>query len=114
MDKLPRGDNEYRVLKANVKIKKDELKSLKKGKSGIGLQSVRNFQHDSQTCPSNIFGDISRLEVLIGGKRAGNNSVEIINEAANICRRFFQSSFMNIHTYRELIDELMEVHGYSD
>jgi hypothetical protein len=70
----------------------------------------------SVTCPGNILSDISRLEVLIGGKRAGNNSIEIINEAADICRRLFQSQVMDIHTYRELIEELAEnhrdAHGY--
>ncbi|KAL3875390.1 hypothetical protein ACJMK2_033343 [Sinanodonta woodiana] len=60
------------------------------------------------TCPGNILGDISRLEVLVGGERAGNNSAEIVNEAADICRRLFQGGVMDIRTYRELIDELAE------
>ena len=68
------------------------------------------------TCPDNILSDRSRLEVLIGGKRAGNNSVEIINEAADICRRLFTGGIMNIDVYRELIDVLVEnhrdAHGY--
>jgi hypothetical protein len=45
--------------------------------------------------------------VLIGGKRAGNNSVEIINEAADISGRLFQGGIMDIEIYRELIDELV-------
>ena len=68
------------------------------------------------TCPGNILSDISRLEVLIGGKRAGNNSVEIINEAADICRRLFTGGIMDIDVYQERIDELVEnhrdAHGY--
>ena len=70
------------------------------------------------TCPGNILSDISRLEVLIGGARAGNNSIEIINEAADICRRLFAGDIMDIDVYRELIDELVEnhrdAHGYMD
>jgi hypothetical protein len=46
--------------------------------------------------------------VLVGGKRAGNNSPEIINEAADICRRLFQGGIMNINLYRELVEELVE------
>ena len=34
------------------------------------------YSNSAVTCPGNILGDISRLEVLIGGKRAGNNSPE--------------------------------------
>ena len=60
--------------------------------------------------PGNILSDISRLEVLIGGKQAGNNSPEIINEAADICRPLFQCGIMDIGVYRELIDELVEDH----
>ena len=63
------------------------------------------------TCPGNILSDISRLEVLVGGKRAGNNSVEIINEAADICRRLFAGGIMDINVYRELIAELVENHS---
>ena len=52
----------------------------------------------------------------MGGKRAGNNSSEIINEAADICRRLFSGGIMNIEVYRELIEELTEnhrdAHGY--
>ena len=70
------------------------------------------------TCPGNILSDISRLEVLIGGKRAGNNSAEIINEAADICRRLFTGGIMGIDVYRELINELAEnhrdAHGFDD
>ena len=73
------------------------------------------------TCPGNILSDISRLEVLIGGKRAGNNSAEIINEAADICRRLFRlftGGIMDIRMYRELINELAEnhrdAHGFDD
>ena len=70
------------------------------------------------TCPGNILSDISRLEVLVGGMRAGNNSEEIINEAADICRRLFQGGIMDIRTYRALINELVnnnnEVLYYSD
>jgi len=62
------------------------------------------------TCSGNIISDISRLEVLIRGKRAGNNSVEIINEAGDIFRRLFQGGIMGIEMYRELIDELVENH----
>ena len=61
-------------------------------------------------CPGNILSDISRLEVLVGEKRAGNNSPEIINEAADICRRLFQGGIMNIDVYRELNEELVENH----
>ena len=49
----------------------------------------------------NILSDISRLEVLIGGKRAGNNSAEITNEAADICRRLFQGGIMGIDVIRD-------------
>ena len=50
--------------------------------------------------------------MLICGKRAGNNSVEITNEIADIYRRLFQGRIIDVHTYRELIDELMDNHGY--
>jgi len=79
------------------------------GKAIVGDSGVRDSR---VTCPDSIVSDISRLEVLIGGKRAGNNSIEIINEAADICRRLFQGGIMNIEMYRELIDELVE--DYSD
>ena len=59
-------------------------------------------------CPDNIINDVSRLEVLIGGKRAGNNSPEIINEASDICQRLFQNKVIDSHTYREFIDELID------
>ena len=80
MDRLPRGDNEYRAFNSKVKSKQGELKYMKntsvfkKGKSGKGYSGKNasvfkgNFQHDSQTCPGNILNDISRLEVLIGGR----------------------------------------------
>ena len=69
------------------------------GYSGRGFSGEVIVGNSSVTCPGNILSDISRLEVLIGGKRAGNNYVEIINEAADICRRLFQGGIMNIEMY---------------
>jgi len=82
------------------------------GYSGRGFSGKAIVGNSRVTCPDSIVSDISRLEVLIGVKRAGNNSIEIINEAADICRRLFQGGIMNIEMYRELIDELVE--DYSD
>ena len=56
-------------------------------------------------CSKSVLGDISRLEILIGGKQVGNNSPEIINEAAEICQRLFQGRVMDIGMYRSFIDE---------
>ena len=81
--------------------------SKKNGKGYLGSGVVGNA---SITCPGNILSDISRLEILIGGKRAGNNSPEIINEAADICARLFRGGIMDVSVYRELVNELVD--GY--
>jgi hypothetical protein len=60
------------------------------------------------TCPNNVLADVDRLEILIGGKRAGNNSSEIINEAADICKRLFSGGIMDINVYRSLINEIAD------
>ncbi len=65
------------------------------------------------TCPNNVLADVDRLEILIGGKRAGNNSPEIINEAADICKRLFSGGIMDIDVYRSLINEIADDY-YSD
>ena len=91
--------------KIDIRAEADTTKKVKgKGYSG-GSVTIDN---PAVTCPGNILGDISRLEILVGGKRAGNNSSEIINEAADICRRLFQGGIMDINTYRELVEELVE------
>ena len=59
-------------------------------------------------CSISIFDDISRLEILIGGKRAENNSPELINEATEICQRLFLGRIMDIGTYRRFVDELVD------
>ncbi len=64
-------------------------------------------------CPNNILADVERLEILIGGKRAGNNSSEIINEAADICKRLFIGGIMDINVYQSLIGEIADEY-YSD
>ncbi len=64
-------------------------------------------------CPNNILADVERLEILIGGKRAGNNSSEIINEASDICKRLFSGGIMDIDVYRSLINEIADDY-YSD
>ena len=113
-DSLSAGDG-YKNFHQAVKNKKDELEKkgttqsyTAAGYSGSGLVGNSSSFNASVTCPANILSDISRLEVLIGGKRAGNNSPEIINEAADICRRLFTGGIMDIHVYRELIDELAD------
>ena len=83
--------------------------------TGSGYSNAKSYDQSKGfdsvlTCPGNILSDISRLEVFIGGKRAGNNSLEIINEAADIYRRVFAGSIIDIEMYRELIDELVENH----
>ncbi len=65
------------------------------------------------SCPNNVLADVDRLEILIGGKRAGNNSSEIINEAADICKRLFSGGIMDIDVYRSLINEITDDY-YSD
>ena len=96
----------------------EDLEDDPTGYSGRVFSSPDNDKgisgNSTVTCPGNILSDISRLEVLIGGKRAGNNSIEIINEAADICRRLFQGGIIDIEIYRELIDELVENHRDSD
>ncbi len=64
-------------------------------------------------CPNNILADVERLEILIGGKGAGNNSSEIINEAADICKRLFTGGIMDINVYQSLIGEIADDY-YSD
>ena len=89
----------------------DDVINNLKPKSGSGYSNRNSKSFNSKvTCPGNILSDISRLEVLVGGARAGNNSMEIINEASDICRRLFQGGIMDIRTYRTLIDELAETH----
>ena len=88
----------------DFRIYVDDVINNLKPKSGHG------YSDNAVTCPGNILSDISRLEVLVGGARAGNNSMEIINEASDICRRLFQGGIMDIRTYRTLIDELAETH----
>ena len=60
-----------------------------------------------------VFDDISRLEILIGGKRAGNNSPELINEATEICQRLCHGCIMDIGIYRRFVNELVDDY-YSD
>jgi hypothetical protein len=102
----------YREFHQDVKSKRDDLKEQKTKATKKYGKGYRGGNENSLNgpCPSNILSDISRLEVLVGGKRAGNNSPEIINEAADICRRLFQGGVMNINLYRELIEELVEGH----
>jgi hypothetical protein len=93
-----------------------EAGTTKKGVKGKGYSGGKFFDNSTAenslnvTCPGNILSDMSRLQVLIGAQRAGNNSPEIINESADICRRLFQGNLINIHLYRELIEELAENH----
>ena len=82
-----KGINEYDTQQR-------ELRVQQKGKRGKGYSGEKSkifnasveiakqfpsknfnghFHHDFQTCPNNILSDISRLEVLIGGRGAGNN-----------------------------------------
>ncbi len=68
------------------------------GATGSGLIS----------CPDNVLADVDRLEIFIGGKRAGNNSSEIINEAADICKRLFSGGVMDVDVYRSLINEIAD------
>ncbi len=65
------------------------------------------------SCPNNVLADVDRLEILIGGKRACINSSEIINEAADICKRLFSGGIMDIDVYRSLINEIADDY-YSD
>ncbi|KAL3841962.1 hypothetical protein ACJMK2_020038 [Sinanodonta woodiana] len=64
-------------------------------------------------CSRSIIDDVSRLEVLIGGKRAGNNSPELTNEATEICQRLFRGRVMDMRMYRGFINELIDDY-YSD
>ena len=68
--------------------------------SGLGNNHI--------TCPNNVIADVDKLEILIGGRRAGNTSHEITNEISDICRRLFTSGIMDINTYREFIDEITD------
>jgi hypothetical protein len=105
---LDRRMKEYRDFKRKFQFQirqpYDEKKFL--GSGLVGNASV--------SCPGSVLSDISRLEVLVGGFRAGNNSPEIINEAADICRRLFQGGIMDISTYRDFIGELVESGYHSD
>jgi hypothetical protein len=64
-------------------------------------------------CPNNVLADVERLEILIGGKRAGNNSREIVNEILDICKRLFTGGIMDINVYQSLIEEIADDY-YSD
>ncbi|KAL3886811.1 hypothetical protein ACJMK2_026780 [Sinanodonta woodiana] len=83
------------------------IESIQKEQSGKG------YHGGNIPCSRSIVDDISRLEVLVGGKRAGNNSPEIINEATEICKRLFQGRIMDIGMYRSFINELIDDY-YSD
>ncbi|KAL3882068.1 hypothetical protein ACJMK2_028443 [Sinanodonta woodiana] len=76
-------------------------------------QTGKGYHGGNIPCSRSIVDDISRLEVLIGGKRAGNNSPEIINEATEICKRLFQGRIMDIGMYRSFINEIIDDY-YSD
>ncbi|KAL3870550.1 hypothetical protein ACJMK2_038603 [Sinanodonta woodiana] len=76
-------------------------------------QTGKGYHRGNIPCSRSVIDDISRLEVLIGGKRAGNNSPEIINEATEICKRLFQGRIMDIGMYRSFINELIDDY-YSD
>ncbi len=52
--------------------------------------------HKEEVLLLSVFADVEQLEILIGGKRAGNNSPEMINEAADICKRLFTGGIMDI------------------
>ena len=80
----------YREIR-NV-IDEYDIQEKERQATGSGYSNAKSYDHSkgfnsvfdsSVKCPANILSDISRLDVLIGGKRAGNNSVEIINEAAS-------------------------------
>jgi hypothetical protein len=118
-DALPPKDESFKAFSDIVKSRRDEWLQKQKqkddgatgtSKKGDGYLGSGVVENASVTCPGIILCDISRLETLIGGKRAGNNSPEIINEAADICVRLFRGGIMDIGTYRELVDELMD--GY--
>jgi hypothetical protein len=118
-DVLPPKDKSFKAFSDLVKSRRDKWQQRWKAgddgatgtsKKGEGYSVGGSVENASVTCPGNILSDISRLETLIGGKRAGNNSPEIINEAADICVRLFRGGIMDIGTYRELVDELMD--GY--
>ncbi len=83
-----------------AQIKSEEGPSDTSFGSGLGSGLI--------TCPNNVLDDVDRLEILIGGKRAGNNSSEIINEAADICKRLFFGGIMDIDVYRSLINEIAD------
>ena len=87
----------------------DENKSLEKcpesKRSGGQLTTSLD---DDKPCSKSILDDISRLEVLFGAKRAGNNSPEIINEMTEICQRLFQGHVMDIKQYHMFIDEIID------
>ncbi|KAK3591172.1 hypothetical protein CHS0354_029023 [Potamilus streckersoni] len=57
-------------------------------------------------CPNNILADVERLENLIGGKEAGNNSPEIIDEEADICKRLFTGGMTDINVYQSLNNDI--------
>ena len=76
----------------------------KKEKTGTGY----GYHGGDIPCSKSIFDDISRLEILIRGKRAGNNSLELINEATEICQRLFHGRVMDIGAYRRFVNELVD------
>ncbi|KAL3880861.1 hypothetical protein ACJMK2_033067 [Sinanodonta woodiana] len=92
----------------DIRTRDDGATGTSKKKNGKGYLGSGVVGSASITCPGKILSDISRLEILIGGRRAGNNSPEIINEAADICARLFRGGIMDVGVYRELVDELMD------
>lgn len=118
---IPRRDVKYNIFHDMVKNKREGGKGysgdgfVSNGSGLVKKSSIGNSKsfNASISCPGNVLSDISRLEVLVGGKRAGNNSPEIINEAADICRRLFTGGVMDIDVYRTLIEELADGY-YSD
>jgi hypothetical protein len=95
---------------AQQQDKEDESLDTLEPSTGSGFT---NHGSGITQCPNNVLADVERLEILIGGKRAGNNSPEIINETADICKRLFTGGIMDIDMYQSLIEEITDDY-YSD
>ncbi|KAL3875290.1 hypothetical protein ACJMK2_038212 [Sinanodonta woodiana] len=76
-------------------------------------KSGKGYYGGNIPCSRSIVDDISRLEVLVGAKRAGNNSPELLNEATEICQRLFRGHVIDIGMYRGFVDEFVDDY-YSD
>ena len=120
-DKLPSGDKGadriYQLVKQGDKnppsytsttLTPQEMKSIIEADLSAPLSKRILGKGFDVPCSKSVFDDVKRLEVLIGGKRAGNNSPELTNESTEIIQRLFRGHIIDTSTYRHFINEIID------